>query len=487
MYGANEKAAAKIADEDLRAAYKATQEEMLIRAAREDVVAFNFYCFGWDPVPLHMSWQDHIEKYRRALILSPRYHGKTSQISVSRSIWELGRNHDHLIKIVTQSDSRAKDILSSIIDNIENNEKIKKVFPDLIPAKKGDWSKHKIRVQRTIRSPDASIEALGVLSTGTGGRATILIFDDCVDQRNAILQPKLREAVKNAFKGVWINLLGPGGRVIYICTPWHQDDLTHELMKNPAYKMLRDPIDDKLTPVWPEQWSTKSLEERQLEIGSREFNRGFKLVAIAEEEILFKKHFFEKCYVPEGSTPSLDKLFLYMGVDLAIGQKSISSETALFMIGVEREGDYKGRRWPLDQDVGNFTSPETASKIKGYHDKLGFDSILVENHGYQEALRQWIQDKYGQYIELPITSFTTGGNKADATLGLPGLATEFETGKWAIPVGSGHDLSCNCDLCIWMNQLGSYPVSSGFDRGMASWFAREAVRAISSQGEYERW
>ena len=60
------------------------------------------------------------------------------------------------------------------------------VFPDLRQADFGEFTKHKIVIQRTARHRDASIEALGIGSTATGGRADLIIADDVVDRRNAL-------------------------------------------------------------------------------------------------------------------------------------------------------------------------------------------------------------------------------------------------------------------------------------------------------------
>lgn len=202
-------------------------KEYLRRLAAKDVGAFIVYAMKdssgipMKPEKFHLEWHAAADKYPRLLILAPRDHSKTESISVIRTIFELGRNPNLRIKIVTQSDEKSSTILQQIANNILDNPKIRDVFPDLIPADRGSWSKHKLMVRRKAISKDPSIEALGVLSSGTGGRADLLIFDDIVDFRNAIQQPALREIVKEAYSSVWINLLEPDGRVVYIATPWH--------------------------------------------------------------------------------------------------------------------------------------------------------------------------------------------------------------------------------------------------------------------------
>lgn len=206
----------------------------------------------------------------------------TSQI-VGRTIWELGRHPDLRVKIACASDGRAKERLYEVVQHLENNPRIQEVFPNLKRADFGEWSKHKIVVRRSVPHRDASVEALGITSTATGGRADLLIADDAVDRRNALSFPALREQIKQAWRSDWTNLLEPESRVWYICTLWHKDDLSHQLMGNPAYQKLFYAIDADFGAMWPEKWTEASLRLRHAEIGSVEFNRGFRNQAVDDE------------------------------------------------------------------------------------------------------------------------------------------------------------------------------------------------------------
>jgi predicted phage terminase large subunit-like protein len=142
--------------------------------------------------------------------------------------------------------------------------------------KEAEWSKHKIHVKRQARHRDASVEAIGITATATGGRCDLLIADDVVDRRNALSFPALREQIKQAWKSDWTNLLEPASRVWAICTLWHKDDLSHVLMTNAAYKTIRYEVGPKFESLWPDKWPATELRQRFLEIGSVEFNRGFR-------------------------------------------------------------------------------------------------------------------------------------------------------------------------------------------------------------------
>ena len=175
-----------------------------VECARHDINAFVEYAFTdklgipLKQATIHREWHEAIDLYDRVCIVAPRDHGKTIQIAVARVLWELGRDPNLRIKLVCQSDEKAKERLASIKEHLERNPKVSEVFPNLRPAEKGSWTKHKIYVKRDAFHVDASVEAKGVLSSASGGRADIVIGDDACDRRNSLAFPKLRTSVKQA-------------------------------------------------------------------------------------------------------------------------------------------------------------------------------------------------------------------------------------------------------------------------------------------------
>jgi hypothetical protein len=213
-----------------------------IEEARRDVNCFIEYCFehynkktkesrpfvqGW----MHRQWQALMSIHSRLLIIAPRSHGKTNQC-IARSLYELGCDANHLIKIISQSDAKAVKRLTMIRAHMKDNNRLHDVFPHLQLEEASEANKHQVTVQRSARMADPSIEALGITSSASGDRATILLADDVVDRRNSITLPKVRQQIKDAWDD-WVNLLGgDGGQIWYIATLWHQAALTHDLMAN---------------------------------------------------------------------------------------------------------------------------------------------------------------------------------------------------------------------------------------------------------------
>lgn len=373
---------------------------MWIKRARDNFSSFMQYCFIDESTGtpfkqqwFHDEWSEAMDKERRLLIIAPRDHGKTSQI-VGRALYELGRDPNLRIKIVCASDGRAKERLFEIVQHLMHNRRLHEVFPNLRPAEQGEWSKHKIVVQRTARHRDASVEALGITSTATGGRADLLIADDVVDRRNALSFPALRQQIKQAWKSDWTNLLEPDSRVWYICTLWHKDDLSHQLIANPAYTKLMYAVPNDFGALWPGKWSTPALRERHDEIGSIEFNRGFRNIAVDEESATVKPEWihFSDLREDEAFMSRLGHMVFMTSYDTAgtPSSKKANKEKQDFAAGVAIAIDEEMRKvYVLSEWTERLSVKAQALRAIADAKKYEPFKMLVEKVG-QSDVDEWI-------------------------------------------------------------------------------------------------
>jgi hypothetical protein len=487
----------------------------------------------------HRVWQEMISRYRWCLIGAPRGHGKTVQI-VARCVWELGRNQNKRIKIIGSSDDKAKEILGLIREMIED-PLVKEIFPSLqVDATRGD-TKGAFFVIRSIAQRDPSVEASGWSSSGAGGRADILICDDVVDAKNAIINPTMREQVKKVLKEVWFSLVANNGKVVWICTPYHQDDASHEFKRrsvdveqvllgeaetgkdapwvrwwkpaigydlefdndgNPIWTEAIDPDTggprtDKLTGevlyeqkrrktiLWGSYWTEEKLEERRAVLGERTFARQYLLNAMSDEERTFSEASLEKSFdyslanIGDGIEDSWPT---YAGVDLA----SALSERGKYTVIVTLARNPQTRRlhfkriWRQKVRFGQILK-----QIDLEFDAHRWRKAYVESNGFQIAVEQATEDT-PEYRHIPIEGFTTTGfNKKDEQQGLPGMDVAFGKGLFAIPAKrfplDGDDGS---ELALLMDELRSHPGGETSDIVMALWFAyRAAIEHASNAVE----
>jgi predicted phage terminase large subunit-like protein len=383
--------------EELRLRLSALQE-VHRRRAREHFPTFMQYCFmdshtgrpfaqQW----FHDEWSTAMDTGGRVLIIAPRDHGKTSQI-IGRALWELGRDPNLRIKIACASDGRAKERLFEVVQHLEYNPRIREVFPRLVQAERGEWSKHKIIVERSAFHRDASIEALGITSTATGGRADLLIADDAVDRRNALSFPALREQIKQAWKSDWTNLLEPDSRIWYICTLWHKDDLSHQLMVNPAFATYFYAIDHAFGAMWPEKWSEANLRARYQEIQSIEFNRGFRNNPVDEDSAIVRDRWIKFSDLARdpifADRLAGGHLVFFTSYDTAGSPTGNADQDYSASCTIAVDADAR-RVYVIDSWAARLTLNVMAQQVIKEHRKYNPLRVLIEKVG-QASLDEWV-------------------------------------------------------------------------------------------------
>jgi len=471
---------------------KELKHRQRVLRARNSISAFASFVFGWKLQEFQKHWHEFADKYKRALIFAPQAHGKTGEMSLVRPLFILGQHPNRILKIISCNDDKAVDILGAIAKLIESSRKLREVFPNLQPAERGTWTKHQITIKRDIAAVDASVEALGILSTGSGDRATDLMFDDPVDFRNAILQPALRKMVIRAYTATWLGLFAQGEeRITYICNAWHHNDLTHEIKKpNYHYHILNQAISKdfknieewkgakkgrvKHLPLWKGVWPSRRLIQFSEERGSLDFNRAFRHQALESSMFLFTKGLKESTILMNEDAELKDleapqDFPRFTGVDLG-GIKKQNAQSAIFTLAIDPE---TLTRWPVDIRAGHWSGPETARQLLDVYKKHEPFDIFVENNAYQHTLAEWMEEIRGGR-ELPIEGYYTGSQKLDLQIGLPGIALQMEKGLWKIP-NLGHGITCKCEVCQWRDELGNFPIGSS-DILISCWLADRAAR-----------
>jgi len=397
-----------------------------VRKAREDPNEFAEYAFqdsvsGNDLVQadIHRELQNSlIDPDNKFLLVEfPRNHGKTTQVEIN-TIWELGNDPNLRFKFVCESDARAIERIQLISQHIEKNPRVSDVFPHLKPARKGDWTKKKIVVERSRIMRDVSIEACGVQTAATGGRADRLVADDPVGRRNALEQPKLRESVKRAWHSDWLNLLEPEGKVRYICTPWHTADLTHELKKNPSYKVFSRPVGPHFEPVWSAKWPRKALKAKLREIGRREFDRGYRLIALSGEFATVSEDWIRYW---KGEL-SLNDLIFFSAYDLSTGQGDDFFACVHIALDGRDLGLLNPRIYVLDAWRAHLSFLAQVESIRQEAVRWHPEMIAIEATQYQVALPQFLNST----TLLPIQAVKPRLSKA---LRLYAVSHLFEQGK----------------------------------------------------------
>lgn len=401
----------KLTDEAQIRAAAVARLLLRIKECREDPVKFTEFVMK-DPQgrnlilkDFHKQWLNEFNASERVVVEASRNHGKTS-ILVAYLLWRIGRNPNIRIKLFSQNDSRAKERLAEIAANIENNEAYHLVFPDIKP-KKGQWSNTRIVVERPMNLKDATLEALGITTSATGGRVDLIALDDVCDLNNSVVYPTLRERIIQKFTGELLPMLDPGGSVISIATPYHASDLTATLKANPEFKHLRHVVgndQDPMKPLWPERWPREALQSLRIQQGAIEFDRAYRCIAFSGETVPCKPDWIKFYSRSDLGDPS--RYVCVQAYDLAIEQKTTSDFFACVTVLYDME---RGKAFVADATHERLSFSSQGHKIINNFIRWNPDRIIIEKVGLGGSLENYLEEN--SPVKLPIVSYKPKGDK----------------------------------------------------------------------------
>jgi hypothetical protein len=429
--------------------------------------------------PIHRSWHDLMSTRKRLVVWSHIESGKTSQISIGRVLYELGRDTSLRACVLSNTHHQAVKIVRTISRYIEQSAELALVFPKLRPGKQ--WTESALTVDRPFLSKDPSVQAIGIHGNITGARLDLVIVDDVLDYENT-RTPKGRDELWDWMRATLTGRLTSNARFFVVGTAFHPEDALHRYAKQfgpesaVRYPVLAD-VDG--TPRWPERWSRERIEEKRTELGPVEFARQMLCVPRDDTQATFKREWVD-IGLRKGNGRSLafglkvlpPGIKTYTGVDLAVQQHASADLTVLFTIAVHPNGD----REVLWVESGRWAGPEIVMNIINTHQRYQ-SIVVVENNAAQDFILQFTRAK----AAVPLRSFTTGRNKAHPEFGVQSLAAELANGKWLIPNEDGRTAP---EVDAWISELLYYdPKGHTGDRLMASWFAREGARMGSIKAQ----
>ena len=359
---------------------------LILRRCRVDPAAFAGFAFRTPAGTRLLPGRVHGELHRflsanpKALVELPRDHGKTVQLC-ARIVWELGTRPGLRVKIVCATDAIALQRAEFLREAIQLNPRVRLVFPHLVPAT--PWAGGAFTVARPAAAVGPSVQAFGVQSGATGTRADLLVADDVVDQ-SAITSQSARDRVDSVVRNTLLNLLEPGGRFWSLSTPWHADDLTARLKRNPAFGLFRRAVGPDLEPVWPEKWPRAALEARRNEVGHAAFARGYHLQAVSEGEVAIRPawvRFAEQ--LPRGGYSEV-----VISVDPAVSSRPGADPTAVVVLG--RVAD-RAEVHCLSAEANRVSAPDLVEWLAVADEVWQPNRILFESNGAFAGIRDLLR------------------------------------------------------------------------------------------------
>jgi phage terminase large subunit-like protein len=328
------------------------------------------------------------------LDLWAREHYKSTIITFGKSIQDTLDSHSEdsfywdqetTIGIFSHTKSIAKAFLSQIMQELEQNDLLKDVYPDVLwrnPRKEAPkWSLDQgIVVKRKTNPKEASVEAHG-LTDGqpTGKHFLILNYDDVVT-RESVYTPEQIKKTTDAWE-LSTNLGAEGGVDRYIGTRYHFNDTWRAIMERKAAEpRIHAATDNGKANGNPVFLTRKALDDKRRKQGPYTFACQQLMNPKAEDAMGFQEHWIR--YYDAAPYLRGEKIWpanwnYYLLCDPAGEKKSDNDYTVMVVIGLGPDKNYYLCAGIRDR----LNLSERTDKMFELHGKFNIAQVGYEKYG----------------------------------------------------------------------------------------------------------
>ena len=269
---------------------------------------------GYIVKPFHKDMIDfQVAAGEHCLQLAPRGFGKSTILTVARTVYEIVRNPNIRILFASNTQIQSEMFLREV-KALLASENVERIFGKFQTNEK--WDAREILVApRTTTARESTVTCVGVGGPVASRHYDLLIGDDLVDEENARTEGQ-REKTKTWFYKVFMPcVLDENSRVYLHGTRYHPLDLYGYLIEN-EYKghsqIIPAIAEDGSTP-WPERFSLEWLEEKRRQSGTAIFNSQYQNDTALMRGNIFRQEWF-RYYNTE---PDWSKMQHFIGCDPA--------------------------------------------------------------------------------------------------------------------------------------------------------------------------
>ena len=462
----------------------------------------------------------------RIIINTPPNHGKSMTVTVLYTTYQIVKNPDISVAIISKTQSMAKKFLLAVKERLTDPryEKMSQAFGPEGGWKEGSasWAADQFYVgNRKENGKDPTLQAVGIGGQLYGARLGLAIIDDAVDTTNS----NAYSAQVDYINDIVASRLDSGDPLIVVGTRIANVDMYSELRNPESYgnsvnddevvdlELLLDadsatnqPWDYLLQPavleyaddpkdwvtLWPEtiikdratsvmnpvtglypKWSGQALAKERARKSPASWARMYQQEQLADSN-LFALSDIMGCsgarqpgLIPNseslGRAGGMEGLYIVAGYDpAAVGF------SAAVVYGIDKTN---GHRWLIDvSNVQGAHPDDVMHLIKSWTDKYGIKEWRIERNAFQKFLT--LNSELKQYLALRgcrIHEHLTGSNKNDPDWGVAAMSSLFSARLIHLPNASKNEAmkAFVYQLSIWQPNA---PKRQKTDTVMAFWF-----------------
>ncbi len=365
------------------------------------------------------------------LDLWAREHYKSTIITFSGSIQEICRNPEITICIFSFNKPIAKAFLKMIMKELEDNETLKWLFPEIFwanPKKDSrkygfSWSAQEgITVKRKSNPNEQTVEAWGLIDAQPTSKHFMLrIYNDVVTDKTCLTET-MRTKATDGWKLSQNLGRTDGGRMWHEGTIYHPYDTYNHIKRTGEITPRLYPATDDGTLLGKPVFMTKAqLASKYKTMGPYIFAAQMLMDPLQENKQGFKEEWIK--YWPAAIYKGLNIMIL---VDPASKKGKNSDYTVFFVIGLGPDHNY----YVIDFIRDKLSLTERATTLFKLHQKYNPSFV-----GYEEVAMQTDREHFEYVMEVNnyrfhITPLHESSNKQARILSLVPL---FEQGRIYFP------------------------------------------------------
>lgn len=361
------------------------------------------------------------------LDLWARGHYKSTILTFGMTIQDILNDPDVTFGIFSHTRPIAKGFLRQIKRELESNEWLKSLFPDVLyanpKAESPKWSEDDgLIVKRKSNPKEGTVEAWGLVDgQPTSKHYKRLLYDDVVT-RESVTTPDMINKTTEAWE-LSSNLVSTGGKARYAGTRYHFNDTYSEIMRRKAaITRLHPATVDGTMEGEPVLLSREELRAKRNLQGPYTFSAQQLLNPVADEAQGFKTDWVQY-FDQKGEARNTNR---YILVDPANEKKKSSDYTTMIVIGLGLDENY----YVLDIIRDRLNLTERADALFSLHKRWKPIRIGYERYGIQADV-QHIKDRQNrENYRFDIVELGGSMAKPDRIRRLIPL---FETGRMYFP------------------------------------------------------
>lgn len=359
--------------------------------------------------------------------LWPRGHYKSTIKSFGLIIQDILNDPEVTISIFSHTRPIAKGFLRQIKMELERNEDLKGLFPEIFfvdpKAESQKWSEDDgIVVKRKGNPKESTVEAWGVVDAQpTSKHFKVLNYDDVVTD-GSVTSPEMITKTNDQL-ALSYNLCSENAAFRFSGTRYHFNDSWAELVRRGTAKLrFFAATKDGTVTGDPVLMTREELAKKRRDMGIYVFNCQMLNNPIADGKQGFKYDWLRYHRI-EGDAKKLNK---YIIVDPASEKKKESDYTAMGVIGLGSDANY----YLLDGIRDRLNLRERGDAIFALHRRWKPDGVGYEKYGMQadiEYLQERMNDENYRFEITPL-----GGQIAKHDR-IKAMVPIFEAGRFIFP------------------------------------------------------